>query len=353
MTWRRRRKYVEITDSLSLTANWISRIHYLTLESMEHAGILHQLALFLSFPDLQAEDYSLRRTGNTQIEAFHSILHGRVAHLPITSANLTFRDFLCQMNKAMQIKNAENTLEKVSGNSIQNSKKRKITFAPSSNDATLNTTDTYQKPSKYEDFVAELISACKSGDNDSKKLMQELVPHLAHKLRKSKQWENPSHCLLNSIESIKLVASEADFDDVCTAENIFDTLVSAHLDKTMKDISEELELLEDNDENGYVLSVPHHDQAVQENTIEAVCNLISDVNMDTIDQHSANASSLLRDLQPHKEKPSKDRSRRFHCGGLFGDQATPANHDVSSFDFWAIHPSKNLLRKLRYFLIGK
>ena len=63
------------------------------------------------------------------------------------------------------------------------------------NDATLNTTYTYQKPSKYEDFVAELISACKSGDNDSKKLMQELVPHLAHKLRESKQWEKPSHCL--------------------------------------------------------------------------------------------------------------------------------------------------------------
>ena len=183
--------------------------------------------------------------------------------------------------------------------------------------------------------------------------MQELVPHLAHKLRESKQWEKPSHCLLNSIESIKLVASEADFDDVCTSENVFDTLVSAHLDKTMKDISEELELLEDNDENGYVLSVLHHDQAVQENTIEAVCNLISDVNMDTIDQHSANASSLLRDLQPHKEKPSKDRRRRFHGGGLYGDQATPANHGVSSFDFWAIHPSKNLLRKLRYSLIGK
>ena len=114
MTWRRWRKYVEITDSLSLTANWISRIHYLTLELMGHAGILHQLALFLSFPDLQAEDYSLRRTGNRQIEAFHSILRGGAAHLHITSANLTFRDFLCQMNKAMQIKNAENTLEKVS-----------------------------------------------------------------------------------------------------------------------------------------------------------------------------------------------------------------------------------------------
>jgi len=39
----------------------------------------------------------------------------------------------------------------------------------------------YQKPSKYEDFVAELVSACKSGDYDSKKLMQDLVSHLVNK----------------------------------------------------------------------------------------------------------------------------------------------------------------------------
>ena len=49
MTWRQWRKYVEITDSLSLTANWISRIHYLTLELMGHAGILHQLHCFCPF----------------------------------------------------------------------------------------------------------------------------------------------------------------------------------------------------------------------------------------------------------------------------------------------------------------
>jgi len=92
---------LEITDGLSLTTNWISRIHYLTLELMGHAGILHQLALFLSFTDLKIEEYSLRRTGNRQIESFHSILCGGAAHLPITSANLTFKDFLCQMNNLM------------------------------------------------------------------------------------------------------------------------------------------------------------------------------------------------------------------------------------------------------------
>jgi len=43
---------------------------------------------------------------------------------------------------------------------------------------------------------------------------------------------------------------------------------------------------------------------------------------------STYTSSLLKDLQLHKEKPSKDKKRRFYCPALHGDQATSSNHDV-------------------------
>jgi len=36
--------------------------------------------------------------------------------------------------------------------------------------------------------------------------------------------------VLNSIEATKLVLNEADFNEVCISDNVFDTLVSAHLD---------------------------------------------------------------------------------------------------------------------------
>jgi len=69
--------------------------------------------------------------------------------------------------------------------------------------------------------------------------------------------------------------------------------------------------------------------------MEAVRNLITDLSMDAIamDQPTANTvhvytSSLLNNLQPHKEKPSKDRKRRFYCPALHGDQPTPSNHDA-------------------------
>ena len=84
--------------------------------------------------------------------------------------------------------------------------------------------------------------------------------------------------------------------------------------------------------------------------MEAVCNLITDVSMEVIamDQPTSSTctSSLLKNLQPHKKNPSKDRKRRFYFPALHGDQATPSSHDVFLFDFWAIHP--RLFRDLNY-----
>ena len=43
----------------------------------------------------------------------HSILCGGAVNLPITSANLTFQDFLSRLNKVNQVKQAEHSLKKL------------------------------------------------------------------------------------------------------------------------------------------------------------------------------------------------------------------------------------------------
>ena len=48
---------------------------------------------------------------------------------------------------------------------------------------------------------------------------------------------------------------------------------------------------------------------------------------------SKHVKRLLKDLQPHREKPSKDRSRRFQAPTLYGDWLTPDDHDVNVFEF--------------------
>ena len=106
MTWRRWRHYIEITQGLTLTTNFISRSHYMTEELLVHAGINHQLSLYLSFPDLTTSKYSLRNTGNRGLEAIHGIFRGGSSSLPITGANLSFQEFLSRMNKTLQVHEA-------------------------------------------------------------------------------------------------------------------------------------------------------------------------------------------------------------------------------------------------------
>ena len=45
-------------------------------------------------------------------------------------------------------------------------------------------------------------------------------------------------------------------------------------------------------------------------------------------------TSLLKDLQPHRERPSKDRAGRFAAGDLYSDMAIPEHHDLAEFQYW-------------------
>ena len=92
------------------------------MELLGHAGILHQLVLYLSFPDLDINEHNLRNTGNRSIEALHSVLRGGTANLPIKSANLIYQDFLSRLNKVNQIKKAEHLLQTITGNYIGSTK---------------------------------------------------------------------------------------------------------------------------------------------------------------------------------------------------------------------------------------
>lgn len=95
MTWRRWRKYIRIVDGLVLGSNFISYSHYITLELLVHAGIIHQLTLFFALPHLDpSRDYAMRNTGNHGLEAIHSIFRGGLSSLPITAPNLSFQEFL-------------------------------------------------------------------------------------------------------------------------------------------------------------------------------------------------------------------------------------------------------------------
>ena len=66
-------------------------------------------------------------------------------NLPLTSANLSFQEFLSRMNQAMQIKQCEHSLQKIAGHSMLSTKKKIMTFAAASHKSAVYT-KTYVTP---------------------------------------------------------------------------------------------------------------------------------------------------------------------------------------------------------------
>ena len=172
-------RYIEITPSLTLKDNFISRSHYMTEELLVHAGINHQLTLYLSYPDLPLSDYSMRNSNNRGIEAIHGIFRGGSSSLPMTSANLSFRGFLSQMNKTVQVHQAEHFLQHIDGSSFIVSKKKRLTAAVHSSEQASGETESYIKPATFKGLLRQLELTCSQRNEDSKTVISELAPQMA------------------------------------------------------------------------------------------------------------------------------------------------------------------------------
>lgn len=70
----------------------------------------------------------------------------------------------------------------------------------------------------------------------------------------------------------------------------------------------------------------------------------------------AKVTSVLSSLQPQREKPSKDRGKRFAAGALvFNKEAEidDTSDSVSEFQFWTLNPNSPGLRSAKLFLLGQ
>ena len=128
---------------------------------------------------------SMRNTGNRGVEAIHGMFRGGTTSLPITSANLTFAEFLTRMTKATQIHRTEHQLRQIEGHTIVVSKRR--TNAQPNEASYIS----YQKPSTYDQFITQLSAACDDGDKYTKQVIEELAPEMTKTLKEYKEWDNP------------------------------------------------------------------------------------------------------------------------------------------------------------------
>ena len=360
LTWRRWRQFINISDSLSLTINFISRSHYITEELLVHAGILHQLSLYLCFPSLTWEEYSLRNTGNRGIESIHGAFRGGTSSLPITSPNLSFQEFLSRMNKALQISQAKHNLKQIEGNTIVASKKKRKIYSKTSGESSASgDAADYTLPDTYSDFVDDLEEACNKGDEDSKNLIERLVPDMAKLLKVSKQWDHPE-TPFDTKPDIDFVVDVGDLLGSAPDTSVLDKLITEALDATSD--------LEEQTNTGTTDNTLDNQQAISNLLIDTceespaqLAGPASDSSTKLKAGYIANSAggigkvtSVLSSLQPQREKPSKDRGKRFAAGALIFNKTVAADDtSVSEFQFWTLNPNSAGLRAAKIFLLGQ
>lgn len=327
------KQYIQLVPELTLTNNFISYAHYMTEELLVHAGINHLLCLYLLFPHLNTEEYSLRNTGNRGIEAFHSIFRGGTSTLPITGANLSFQEFLTLMNKAVQVSTSEHELKKIEGNTIVASKKRRKTFAKESAENTSSATSlSYKKPDTYDEFVKMLCKACRQGEAEAKELIEKLAPHMAKTLKQNKKWEKPNISIdyNSAITLIKSNQSEIVSNSPLLHDKLISFLLGPVPQPCASNTSEEPELA------------------------SAFANLLTDLTVSDDDQlvSKRNVRKVLKGLQPYREKPSKDRAKRFAAGELPLNSPISEEHDLLLYSYWCVRCT-TCLESAKLFLLGQ
>ena len=340
MTWRRWYRYIQITPELTLTYNFISRSHYMTEELLVHAGINHQLALYFAFNQLPIKDYSLRHTGNRGIEAIHGIFRGGAASLPITAANLSFCEFLSKMNSTSQIHTAEHNLKQIDGHSIVASKKKRQTSARhSTSDTPSDEHLHYTFPSTYDAFCEQLSEACQEGDGDSKTAISQLAPHMAAALKKAKEWDNPTVALPPPPSNLNLITALNQKITPWTEEDLQDAMDS------ILGPAPEVPLPSPSQDE-YTLTNADIEQAYANYVTDGLVTLDDDPSINSV-------NTLLKGIQPYREKPSKDRSKRFAAGNLPFDTEVLESHDVQIYQYWTVLPTNKFVRSANVFLLGQ
>ena len=93
----------------------------------------------------------------------------------------------------------------------------------------------------------------------------------------------------------------------------------------------------------------------------ANCNLLTDISLtqDSEEEQDApstsghSVQSILKGLQPNREKPSKDRSMRFATGEMALDKEIPPEHDIITHQFWAVLSTDALVQVAKVFLLSQ
>ena len=201
----------------------------------------------------------------------------------------------------------------------------------------------YSKPPSYSEFLTKLDAACTEGDKLAQQAIERLAPEMAKELRRHKEWGKPKLCIEVAEGNVNVLQDA-------------DTLANPDPELPAKLIQHILGSVEE--------YVQNSDSGPEEYS-EAVAALITDMTVESRgstpvskgsiehDGKSIPVSHILKDMQPHREKPSKNRGTRFAAGELVADKEVSKEHDLRENQYWLLHPQHCELRRAKVVLVGQ
>ena len=213
-------------------------------------------------------------------------------------------------------------------------KKKRKTCARDSKDEPSELYATYKKPDTYEEFLQSISEACAKGEDEAKSTMSTLAPDMENKLKDVNRWENPHLAIETRHSNIAIISNKKDIK--VNSPIPHGEIINAILGPRNS------------------AQTPIVDSEMHPDTDSAYANFITDICAEDDQLVSRkNIRSILKGLQPYRERPSKDRSRRFIAGDLPFDQSVPSEHDLYNYSYWGIKPATSSLQNARLFLLGQ
>ena len=169
------------------------------------------------------------------------------------------------------------------------------------------------------------------------------------------KWDRPRLCIAKLNKDVDIVSKEDDLM-VVQSEDIFDVLMDRVIDANVADLDPEepsnsTTSHDDISEAFSLMLTDDHCSHDDNCRFESIASDI-DISGPSIPK-AGEARHILKRLQPYREKPSKDRRKRFCAGKLYGDEGIPADHDVSIHQFWALNPQNAKISRAKCFLVGQ
>ena len=198
-------------------------------------------------------------------------------------------------------------------------------------------------------------------------MIEQHAPQMARILKKEKQWDTPSPCITRPADKeFTIVMGSGDRQ---VEADVFDKMIEFTLDDCSElgstddlddDVSDDINeaisiMLTSGDEDILASEEPECSTQLQNVTPSSDVDVCaSDTSTATsVLSKASTAKHLLKSMQPYRERPSKDRRKRFCVGNIHGDDRLPNSHDIQNFQYWAITPQNKMIGKAKCFIQGQ